>query len=155
MTTTRRDLLTGSVALVAAPLLPLSAAPAAAMTVADPAIAAYQQWRTARDEHERALDEQTIHEHAYFANRNDPVLSMAYDMAWERNFATSDHQIEMMEILRHTPALTLSGVLAKLIVVELEIKCDYPGDLEPIEPWLRLVLSAIRDLRCVAAGGAA
>ena len=160
MTNTRRDLLTGSVALVAAPLMPMGTMPPGAESD-EPIIGLYSAWERARTAFLAALDRLAKVEDAYFASKHAklplPRFSEAVKAAREDEAATSGLDHDATRALLATPSRTVQGVLLKLRRAAFDIHNDHTKgfDLAELENVPAAVITCLADLERLTAGGAA
>lgn len=136
MTTTRRDLLTGSVALVASPLMPIGATPAAAA-----ARASDGTFHSLLAAHDAAAAE---------LNGEEPP-DLTYEESEALFDSLGDKLTDVQERIAAEPATTPFGVLVKWHVIRPSIE-DYFCEGGTFD---RIAKSIDRDLERLAAGGAA
>ena len=133
--TTRRDLLTGATALVAAPLLPIGAMPAAAAA-------------RASDDTFRGL---LAAYNAAVAELSDEPFGLTNEESIERFDLVGDKLTDLQERIAAEPALTVLGVFVKWRVLQPNIEGDFPeGGL-----FESIVKDIDRDLERLAGGGPA
>lgn len=147
MRTTRRDLITGATAIVAAPLMPL---PVRAETAADPAVTAYAVWQQARAAHAAACRRLTAADNAFFAakDRNAPDLATyeaARDEAEEAQSECCDAEDDAVGQLNRVEAATWQGVALKLAVLSAYVRALHLNGLEEATGGERLTVSAAAD----------
>ena len=136
MTTTRRDLLTGSVALVAAPLMPIGAMPSAAAA-------------RASDDAFRALLAAYNAAGAELNGEEPSGLTAKESNARFDSFA--DRLMIIEERIAAEPALTAFGVLVKWRAIQPTLKLYFP----PGGLYDCIMKGLDHDLERLAAGGPA